>query len=274
MFCPICSKLYEGWNTQDIINQHNTTHLSSESKGKNFNGMIVQLDFINEEEMNTLMHGVDNLPWDISQSGRRKQNYGPKTNFKKRKVQIGSFEGFPKFSEFIQQRFREIPILKDYQTIEQCSLEYDPENGASIDPHIDDCYVWGERVVTVNLIGDGVLTLTRYRGDNKKKYNLDCVNDYQNQLISEITEIPDDLEDDVVIRVPMPERSLIVMFGATRYGWEHCVLRKDIISRRVCIAYREFTPTYLMSGSKEDKGKPILKIAKQFWDVPNGISQS
>lgn len=107
------------------------------------------------------MKGIDAMPWDISQSGRCKQNFGPKTNFKKRKLKAGTFRGFPKFTQFIQDRFRSVPLLAGYQTIEQCSLEYPPERGASIEPHIDDCWVWGERVVTVNCLGDSVLTFTR-----------------------------------------------------------------------------------------------------------------
>lgn len=121
------------------------------------------------------------MPWDLSQSGRRKQNFGPKCNFKKQKIQLGDFNGFPKFSEFVQQKFKNVLILKDFQTIEQCSLEYNPERGASIDPHIDDCWIWGERIITVNLIADSVLTMTKYTGD-KKKYNLNCVEKYPSVL--------------------------------------------------------------------------------------------
>jgi DNA N6-methyl adenine demethylase len=104
---------------------------------------------------------LDVLPWDISQSGRRKQNWGPKANFKKRKLAAGQFHGFPKSTEFLQARFEKYPLLFGFQTIEQCSLEYTKERGASIDAHIDDCWVWGERIVTVNCLGDTVLTLTR-----------------------------------------------------------------------------------------------------------------
>lgn len=89
------------------------------------------------------------------------QNYGPKTNFKKMKLALGTFKGFPKYSQFVQERFKEVPLLSDYKTIEQCSLEYNPDKGASIDPHIDDCWIWGERVVTVNCLSDSVLTLVR-----------------------------------------------------------------------------------------------------------------
>ena len=33
---------------------------------------------------------------------RRKQNFGPKANFKKRKTKLGDFKGFPKSTQFIQ----------------------------------------------------------------------------------------------------------------------------------------------------------------------------
>lgn len=104
-------------------------------------------------ETEILMKDLDKLPWDSSQSGRRKQNYGPKCNFKKRRLRLGAFDGFPERTKFVQDSLRDVPLLKNFQTIEQCSLEYTPERGASIDPHIDDCWIWGERIVTVNVLG-------------------------------------------------------------------------------------------------------------------------
>ena len=72
-------------------------------------------------------------------------------------------------------------------------------------------------------------------------------------------------DSDIVIRIPLPRRSLLVMYGEPRYDWEHCILRRDIINRRVVIAYREFTPTYLPNGSDETLGKQILDAAEQFF---------
>lgn len=73
------------------------------------------------------------------------QNFGPKCNFKKKRLQVGDFSGFPASTKFVQEKFSAVDTLKGYQTIEQCSLEYTPESGSSIDPHIDDCWIWGER---------------------------------------------------------------------------------------------------------------------------------
>ena len=88
-----------------------------------------QPDFFTHDEMEHLMESFD-------------QNFGPKANFKKRKLQLGNFKGVPSFSCLFHEKIKSVPLLKDYHTIEQCSLEYNPERGASIEPHIDDCWVW------------------------------------------------------------------------------------------------------------------------------------
>ena len=196
------------------------------------------------------------------------QNFGPKTNFKKRKINGKNFDGFPKYSQFVQDKFRTVPQLKDFHTVEQCAIEYRPETGACIDPHIDDCWVWGERIISVNLLSDSVLTMTKYCGPSSK-YNL-CYckksNDNQNNLT------PNDFP---AVRLLMPRRSLLVLYGPARYEWEHCIYRKDINARRICMAYREFTPEYLPGGSHYDAGSMILNKAQNFWDIPsnNLISQ-
>lgn len=77
------------------------------------------------------------------------------------KLALGTHKGYPEFSKFIQERFEAVPLMKGYKTVEQCSLEYSPEKGSSIDPHIDDCWIWGERIVTVNCLSDCILTLAR-----------------------------------------------------------------------------------------------------------------
>ncbi|EFN80738.1 Alkylated DNA repair protein alkB-like protein 4 [Harpegnathos saltator] len=225
------------------------------------------LDFLNKDEAEELMKSLDHLPWQASQSGRRKQNFGPKCNFKKRKLRLGTFNGFPKITQFVQTKFEEVPLLHNFKTVEQCSLEYDPARGASIDPHIDDCWIWGERIVTVNVLGDTVLTMTPYRGPINR-YNLDCVPNYNNSILKDDvcknTQTVN-IGDDTVVRLPMPARSLMILYGPTRYKWEHSVLRQDVASRRVCLAYRELTPPYLENGENYKEASEILKQAEFFW---------
>ncbi|XP_013099810.1 alpha-ketoglutarate-dependent dioxygenase alkB homolog 4 [Stomoxys calcitrans] len=268
-WCIKCRRLYRGWNTQTIQAEH---PLHGGENALDLPGILVEERFLSPEEAEKTIADLDSLPWCISQSGRRKQNFGPKTNFKKRKIQNGNFQGFPQTTQYIQQKLAQREVLKDFQTIEQCSLEYDPTKGASIDPHIDDCWIWGERVVTVNCLGDAVLTLCLYQEvldrdlNDICKYNLDLVPTYEKHLLSPLLD-KDELTifQGKVIRIPMPNLSLIVLYGAARYQFEHSVLREDIDQRRVCVAYREFTPMYLEGGKSYEKGCEVTKNALEFW---------
>ncbi|XP_055546264.1 alpha-ketoglutarate-dependent dioxygenase alkB homolog 4 isoform X1 [Wyeomyia smithii] len=265
-FCPHCNRIYPGWDTDTVMADHERSHNGDE--GEEYSGIYIELDFITADEENRLMRGIDEMPWDISQSGRRKQNFGPKTNFKKTKIKPGDFAGFPQFSEFVQTKFNDVPLMKGFQTIEQCSLEYTPERGASIDPHIDDCWIWGERVVTVNLLSDSVLTMSRFRRNGEKnRYNLHFVDKYKDELIMNLPNEEElDRFDERIVRIPMPRRSLLVMYGSPRYQWEHAVLREDIRERRVCLAYREFTPMYIKGGSEYSKSQQVFQLAQNFWN--------
>ncbi|KAF7996143.1 hypothetical protein HCN44_010809 [Aphidius gifuensis] len=121
----------------------------------------------------------------------------------------------------------------------------------------------GERIVTVNVIGDSVLTMTKFSGPNTK-YNLPDLDTYP-PVVERQQPNADVIVGDVVIRLPMPARSLMILYGPSRYEWEHSVLREDIDLRRVCIAYREFTPPYLSSGKNSHETIEILEKSKNFW---------
>ena len=247
-----------------------------------FSGIIVIPEFVTEQEQDELVQGLDQLPWDISQSGRRKQNFGPRANFKKRKAKVGSFRGFPRCTKFVQDRFASVPSLEGYRTVEQCSIEYRPDKGACIEPHIDDCWIWGERIVQLNLLSDSYLTCTPHNG-SLEKYNLSDVglypsilsedgntvllNPFQGKSHSAPYKFVHDFQDrNVAVKIPLPARSLLIMTGLARYQWEHAILREDVTSRRIVIAYRELTPPYLPGGGEQQLGQDILCQAEQFWE--------
>ena len=293
--CVLCESEYglKPWDYGQKLKDENRTLyefsvessecLACESSSKvldGFSGIKLIPEFISENEQRELVDNLDQLPWDISQSGRRKQNFGPKANFKKRKAKVGQFNGFPKCTEFIQRRFASVDQLEGYRTVEQCSIEYRPETGACIEPHIDDCWIWGERIVQLNLLSDSCLTLTPYQGDTSK-YNLEDVarypkvldkaeqvilNPLAGKLHGERYSVSGALADaNIVVRVPLPARSLLLMSGVARYEMEHSVLREDITDRRLVLAYRELTPPYLSSGEHEALGAEILARAEHFW---------
>lgn len=290
VYCPLCDLAWPGWEANSW-----KVHPHHQGESIKFPGVKIILDFLSEEEENELMVHIDEVPWDLSQSGRRKQNYGPKCNFKKRRVRTENFCGYPAFTKFIQDRFSSsVDVLQGFQTVEQCSLEYSIERGASIDPHIDDCWIWGERIPTVNLLTDSVLTLRRYVGP-ENKYNLLETKTYppvvtHNGTVREVNDVANSMntllkDQDFksiptkdgtdksqsncsvnIVRIPMPRRSLLVIYGSPRYEWEHGILRQDITTRRVCITYRELTPPYLPYGPESEIGEKILKASKEFWD--------
>ncbi|XP_070523395.1 alpha-ketoglutarate-dependent dioxygenase alkB homolog 4 isoform X1 [Cardiocondyla obscurior] len=234
IYCPYCNKLTPGWDASEY-----KKHPDHDRNLVDYPGVYIKLDFLKEDEAEELIKALDNLPWQASQSGRRKQ-----------------------------KKFKEIPLLHRFQTVEQCSLEYDPKRGASIDPHVDDCWIWGERIITVNVLGDSVLTMTPYCGP-LSRYNLDCVSNYD--LISDEGMRDNtqslNIDDNAVIRLPMPARSLMVLYGQARYKWEHSVLREDVTSRRVCLAYRELTPPYLGNGEHREEASEILRQATNFCNI-------
>jgi len=113
-FCPECSKIFKNDDIFKDCQDHSTEF------GELFCGIRIIPEFVTPKEEENLIKDLDLLPWDLSQSGRRKQNFGPRANFKKRKTKVGSFIGFPKCTEFIQERFHDFPLFLDgYCTVEQ-----------------------------------------------------------------------------------------------------------------------------------------------------------
>ena len=259
--CYICEEEFGlkpwDWGQQLRDEQRTFYHYSLETKSCNvsgnpeqchnlsgFSGIQIIPNFVSEEEQFELVTNLDKLPWDVSQSGRRKQNFGPKANFKKRKAKVGNFKGFPECTKFIQSRFHTVPELEGYRTVEQCSIEYSPKTGACIEPHIDDCWIWGERIVQLNLLSDSYLTLTPVEATGK--YNLSDVpsyprvldrdgatvlhNPFSGKLGTSCYEVSGQLSGgNLAVKVPLPARSLLVMSGAARYEWEHAILRRVVL---------------------------------------------
>uniref|UniRef100_A0A0K8TSE9 Putative alkylated dna repair protein n=1 Tax=Tabanus bromius TaxID=304241 RepID=A0A0K8TSE9_TABBR len=263
-FCYKCKKLYPGWDAHQVIFDH---HKHRPADGLDNPGICVFGNFLDMWEAEKVLDSLERTNWSTSQSGRRKQNFGPIVNFKKMKIAVGDFVGFPLYAKFIHERLRAYPKLENFCPIEQCALDYNPEKGASIDPHIDDCWVWGDRVATVNCCGDSVLTLTKYKGDCYK-YNLEfaassgCITGTADTLQNHTT-----MRDwnDIVIRILMPELSLVVLHGPARYQFEHTILREDILERRICLTFREFSSPFKLGGDQYGIGKLIAAKASQFW---------
>lgn len=162
------------------------------------------------------------------------QDFGPQVNFKKRKLKQDNFTGLPQFSKVLVERmWSMVPALSDFQPVELCNLEYVPDRGSSIDPHFDDFWVWGDRLVTLNLLSESTLTFSH------SAYNTE-------------------------VAVPMPRRSLIIVSGPSRYKWKHAIKRQDIVSRRIAITLRELAQEFCEGGKSCSVGNELIKTALTF----------
>lgn len=208
-------------------------------------GVTVISDFISQEEENLLIQTIDTIkPWIESQEGRRKQDYGPKVNFLKRKVSVGNFGGFPDFSVSLIERMltRYHKLFHNLIPVEFCILEYTPERGSYIRPHYDDFWIWGDRLLTVNLLSETALRLT-------KEFRIPPY--------------------EILIR--MPARSLVVIQGEARYDWHHGINRYDIKSRRIAMTWREFSEEIVKDEEYKDFVAEVFSIAKQVAStIPTG----
>ena len=155
-------------------------------EGLILSGVHLVKDFLTEFEENQLISAIDAIEWKNSQSGRRKQNYGPKVNFKRKKLKIGEFTGLPVYAESLVKRINSLKTFANFNPVEFCNLEYTAEKGAAIDPHFDDKWVWGDRLISISTLSDSVLTF----------YSLDL---------------------SIQVSLPLPRRSFLGFWGTSRF---------------------------------------------------------
>ena len=185
------------------------------------------------------------------------QDYGPKVNFKRQKVQLGLFNGLPSYIQPLLARLNsKVPCLKDFVPVELCCLDYKPERGAAIDPHTDDSWVWGERLVTINLLSSTILTFSN------------CCSS------GSISNSSASLETPTLVEVLLPQRSLVVVMGWARHKWQHSIKREHISSRRIAITLRELAGEFLPGGRHEAAGRTILDMAAKFAGSPINLNRT
>ena len=137
----------------------------------------------------------------------------------------------PRELEPILARFHDIGTLRDFATVEALFLNYDPARGAHIEPHFDDSWLWGERLISLSLLSSSTMTMTS-------------------------------LDRKVEIDVPMPPRSLLVMSGAARHEWKHSIRRDQIRHRRLCVTIRELSTSFI--ANNETTAAELFKLASIF----------
>ncbi|KAM4045869.1 alpha-ketoglutarate-dependent dioxygenase alkB homolog 4 [Anomaloglossus baeobatrachus] len=254
-----------------------------------FPGVTLIEEFVTENEERDMVHVMDQEEWRLSQSGRKKQDFGPKVNFKKQKIKVANFNGLSSFSKVLWERMTNHAVLKGFLPVEQCNLDYSSDRGSAIDPHFDDSWLWGERLVSLNLLTDTVLTMTSSSVDNLPLIStVDQHSDWtgicsQAEINSDLINVQSDLQDsagdrtsksalvpyiDVEVAIHLPRRSLVVLYGDARYNWMHAIHREHIRQRRVCSTFRELSAEFSAGGKEESQGRMLLDIALGFQGKP------
>lgn len=202
-----------------------------------FNGFFVINNVMNDYEYQEIMREVNTYEWVNSQSGRKKQDFGVKINYKKKKIK-SEFKDiiFPSYKKIIEEKTNSIllEINKFYKGDKELgdklgnfnnfiiheigNLLYSKHLGAHIEPHIDDVWIWGDRIIGFNLLGSAEMTfsyLKEIQTDKKIKYE---------------------------INIPIKPNQLYIMCGNARNKWFHEVKANSILSDRIVITCREFCP--------------------------------
>lgn len=158
-----------------------------------------------------------------------------------------NFSGLPHYSRSLISRIGlEVALLSDFVCIDLCNLKYDSSRAACIEPHFDgrklhatklcflflkrivflyiDMWLWGDRLVTVNLISNTFLTLQPGKA------------------------ILDTMTESCEILVPMERRSLLVLSKDARYKWMHSIRKEHIFGMRWAITLREASDEYRVSS--------------------------
>jgi alkylated DNA repair protein alkB family protein 4 len=211
-----------------------------------FSGVRVFTDFLTSEEADSMLREIEKGTFTKAQSGKLKQHYGPKINFNKKKMNSSQFQGLPAYAWLIEDRFRKRADtdLQNHQTADQAEFEralqsfettdlfvlrYSEQDSSNLDFHLDDTYAYGELILDLSLESDSVLTFL----DGEKK-SPSCV------------------------RIPLPARSLVAIFGKARFKWEHAILAYDIDGQRTSVTSRTLHQN--LRGSPD--GRRVLDLAR------------
>ncbi|CAF4629027.1 unnamed protein product [Rotaria magnacalcarata] len=242
IYCDACRQAIrmDIYESNSECPHHND--IGNTNVGFPLDGIFLVSDFLDENEETDLVNYIDSDVWIPSQSGRLKQDFGIKINFKKQTIKTKYFTGMPLYSKAIIERLKAHRISEDFQSVELCNLDYHSERGSHIDPHIDDVWIWGERLITINLLSNTILSL-----------------------------IPNEKDSNKIIYIPIPRRWMIVLYGDARYEYKHAIQRQHIQDRRIAVTFRELTgKNDKFYEENKDLYERIVRIGKRFTGITVG----
>ena len=184
----------------------------------NFDNFYIIRNHLSKDEQDWLLTEINKTEWKESQSGRMKQDFGVKINYKKKKIKSDfSSIKFPLYKVYLENKLKSISnsLFNTFPIHEIGNLYYIHNNGAHIDPHIDDTWIWGKRIIGINLLSDAKMTFSREVEVNNMKV-----------LLS--------------IDIPLIKGDIYMMTNESRYDWKHSIKKDNLVEDRLVITLREF----------------------------------
>ncbi|KAG5464762.1 hypothetical protein LSCM4_00203 [Leishmania orientalis] len=211
-------------------------HQANMATSITIDGLAVFQDVVTEEDELAVIRYLDHPhpfpPWKESQSGRRKQDYGPRRNFKKKKLKAATMPAMPLALKAVFTAISsrtEKCTGKAYRIAEVSALEYVEGKMSNFDPHVDDTWLWGGRIAGLNLNEACVMTFVNPGG--------------------------------VCCDVYFPRRSFFLMSGNCRYKWMHGIRPEHVQGRRISLTFRELSDEILADA---ETSKMVLSAASTF----------
>ncbi|MBK7950582.1 MAG: alpha-ketoglutarate-dependent dioxygenase AlkB [Deltaproteobacteria bacterium] len=214
-----------------------------------FRGVRLYPDALARDEADSLLEQIEARPFTPSQSGKLKQHFGARFNFMRRRMNAERFAGLPAYASGLEHRLRTLVAadrtgdpgsladarraLENYQTTDVFVLRYLEHEQSNLDFHVDDCFAYGEAIVDLSLDSDSVLSFLGPARPERGEPGLECV------------------------RVPLPARSLALVYGPARFEWQHAILPRDIRGVRTSITLRTLAETL----RETDAGRALLARA-------------
>ncbi|GET93267.1 hypothetical protein, conserved [Leishmania tarentolae] len=215
-YCIECRSVFES----EVLIKSCVDHHGSMATSINISGLAVFQDAVTEEDEAAVICFLDNSypfpPWKESQSGRRKQDYGPRRNFKKKKIKPAEIQAMPLVFKSVFAAISSMTETftgKAYRIAEVSALEYMEGKMSNFDPHIDDTWLWGDRIAGLNLNEASAVTFVDPEG--------------------------------VCCDVYLPRRAFFLMSGNCRYKWMHGIRPEHVRGRRISLTFRELSDEIL-----------------------------
>ena len=124
--------------------------------------------------------------------------------------------------------------IDSFETTDVFVLRYRDLDASNLDFHRDDIFAYGELILDLSLESDSMLTFFRVSLSESGRQVEECV------------------------RVPLPARSLVAIYGSARFDWEHAILAYDIVGQRTSITFR----TLQEDLRNTEQGRRVMELAR------------